>query len=99
MNNLEFKNLEELYQKILPALTTKVNELKRNNVKYINEVDIWRFLRKNYWQNSRELTLGEMVEDILSTPNHILEEYIAQIMQNQKNNDNNLKRDKRDNLL
>ncbi|NLL02235.1 MAG: hypothetical protein GX265_04370 [Mollicutes bacterium] len=96
-----FKNLEELYQKVLPALTTKVNELKRSNIKYINEIDIWRFLRKNYWQNSKELTLGDMVNDILSTPNHLLEEYIGLIMQNQKNKnkDNELKKEKRDNLL
>ena len=94
-----FKNLEELYQKVLPALTTKVNELKRSNIKYINEIDIWRF-KKNYWQNSKELTLGDMVNDILSTPNHLLEEYIGLIMQNQKIKIRimNLKK-KRDNLL
>ncbi|MDD2505264.1 MAG: post-transcriptional regulator [Bacilli bacterium] len=99
MDSFKFNNLEELYQKLTPALNSKVIELKRNNINYINEDDIWRYLHKNYWQNSQKLTLGEMVNDILSTPNSILEDYMVKILQNRikKNKVNNKKN--RENLL
>lgn len=95
MDEFNINNIEDLYQKILPALTSKVNELKRININHIAEHDIWRYLRRNYWSKSKELTLGEMVNDILSTPNHILEEYVANIIEKRvdkerKENSNNL---------
>ena len=99
MTEFKFNDLEELYQKVLPALTTKVNELKRSDIKYIAEHDIWRYLRKNYWQNSKELTLGEMVNDILSTPNTILEDYMSSIIQNRVNKERNIKTENKDSLL
>ena len=54
---------------------------------------------KNYWQNSNELTLGEMVNDILSTPNYLLEEYVAQIIQKKANKESDTKKENNDNLL
>lgn len=99
MSDFKFSNLEELYRKVLPALNTKVNELKRNNIKYIAEHDIWRYLRKNYWQKSNELTLGEMVNDILSTPNNVLEEYMSSIIQSRVDKERDLKKENKDSLL
>jgi len=77
MEEFKFNSLEELYKKILPALNTKVADLKRNNIKYINEENIWQYLRNNYWKKADKLSLGEIVHDILSTPNGELEEYVA----------------------
>ncbi len=69
MNEFKFKSLEELYQRLLPAFRTKVADLKRNKINNINEIDIWNYLKNYYWKNKKGLTLGEMVNDILSTPN------------------------------
>lgn len=77
MNNFKFNSLEELYRKLMPALNTKVADLKRHNIKYISESDIWHYLRDCYWQRNRELSLGEIVNDILATPNSDLEAYMA----------------------
>ena len=42
MDDFRFKSLGELYKKLLPALNTKVGDLKRANIKYIKEIDsIW----------------------------------------------------------
>ena len=79
MEEFKFNSLEDLYKKVLPALNTKVADLKRNNIKYINEEDIWHYLRQNYWQKAEKLSLGEVVSDILSTPNEELEEYLSKI--------------------
>lgn len=77
MDEFRFKSLGELYKKLLPALNTKVGDLNRANIKYIKEMDIWNYLKDNYWKNRSDLTLGEMVNDILSTPNFKLEEYVT----------------------
>ncbi|HHX33262.1 MAG TPA: hypothetical protein GX713_03455 [Mollicutes bacterium] len=76
MNEFKFNTIEELYNKLLPALKTKVNDLKRKHIIYIKEEDIWEYLTKSYWKNSKELTLADMVNDILSTPDSDLENYL-----------------------
>ena len=75
MNELEFDNLNDLYRKVLPALNTKVADLSRSNIKYIKASDIWHYLKGYYWQGKENLSLGEIVNDILSTPNAELEDY------------------------
>lgn len=89
MDDFRFKSLGELYKKLLPALNTKVGDLKRANIKYIKEIDVWNYLKDNYWKNRSDLTLGEMVNDILSTPNFKLEEYVTRtnINNNESSND------------
>jgi aspartate carbamoyltransferase regulatory subunit len=86
MDDFRFNSVEELYNKLLPALNTKVNDLKRNKIDYITPKDVWNYLRYNYWLKKSKLTLGEMVNDILSTPNFELEEY----MHKNKKEENNL---------
>ena len=53
MDEFRFKSLGELYKKLLPALNTKVGDLKRANIKYIKEIDVWNYLKYNYWKNSK----------------------------------------------
>lgn len=69
MDELKFRSLEELYHRLLPAFRTKVSDLKRHKIFNVNEIDIWNYLKTYYWCNKKDLTLGEMVNDILSTPN------------------------------
>ena len=77
MEDFKFNSLEELYQKVLPALETKVADLKRHNIKHIETEDVWNYLKTNYWRKAETLSLGEIVNDILSTPNEELEKYMA----------------------
>lgn len=93
MTDYKFNSVEELYRKLKPALEAKVSELKRNKIDYIKEQDIWNYLRTNYWSKKGDLTLGELVNDILSTPNYELQEYVHKMMKSTKieeNIDNNL---------
>ncbi len=76
MDEFKFKSLGELYQKLLPAFNTKVADLKRQKIYNIREIDIWNYLKTYYWSNKKDLTLGEMVNDILSTPNDDLITYV-----------------------
>ena len=75
MDEFKFNSINELYNRLLPAMETKKNDLLRNTKVLISEKDIWGYLRYNYWNKKSKLTLGEMVNDILSTPDHELIDY------------------------
>lgn len=76
----EFRNLEELYNRIRPALYSKVQELKRNHVSYIKEEDIWNYLSENVWKHKEDLSLQEMVSDIMSLPFEDIRGYVFNIL-------------------
>lgn len=75
MKEIKFNSLHELYQRLLPALRTKVKELKLNNILNITEADIWNYLRYNIWNKKSNLSLDIMVDDILNVQNNELIEY------------------------
>ncbi len=62
---MEFRNINELYERILPALNTRVNELKIMNIN-TDEKEIWNTLINLKWKQSKNLSLDEMVNDILN---------------------------------
>ena len=84
--DLEFDNLNELYSRLKPALYSKNQEFKRDNISYIKEVDIWNYLSLNKWKNSKSLTLAEMVEDIMSLNKEDVKSYIHDILRKQDRN-------------
>ncbi len=75
-NELKFKSLEDLYTRIYPALKSKVLELKRGGYKYIQEVDVWDYLKTYKWVTSRDLDLGCMVNDIFNVDIMALNEFV-----------------------
>lgn len=81
MDEFKFRTLEELYRRLLPAFNTKVADLKRQKIYNVSEIDIWNYLKTYYWRNKKDLTLGEMVNDILSTPS---DDLITFVMHNKK---------------
>lgn len=82
MKKENFTSLSELYNRVKPALDCKVNEIKRSEIKYITKEDIWNFLKLNIWNYKNNLTLGEMVDDILNVPIEKLDYYIKKEMKN-----------------
>ena len=60
---IEFETIEELKKRITPALKTKAKELKNYNIK---EEDIWNHLIKNKWKKSKDLTLYDIINDIMN---------------------------------
>ena len=61
---MDFRNINELYRRVLPALTTRVNELKIQNIN-ISEQEIWDYLLPK-WKLTTNLSLDEIVNDILN---------------------------------
>ena len=62
--NDEFQSIDELYQRVLPALHTKVHKLSMNGISYVSENDIWNLLMEK-WRRGKNLTLFDIVHDIL----------------------------------
>ena len=73
--DIEFDNLEELKNRITPALKTKLKELKNNNYNLITIEDIWNYLIKYKWKTSKDLTLYDIINDILKIENEDIEEF------------------------
>lgn len=74
--NLNIKSQEELFNRVKPALRCKKHELMLVGIEYINEMDIWNYNKYNIWRNIKGLTLYEIVDDILNTPDEEYKRYV-----------------------
>lgn len=72
----KFSNQNELYMKVLPALKTKKNEMRRAGMKFVREIDLWEYNKEFNWRKAKGLTLASIVNDILNTDDKLYEEYI-----------------------
>lgn len=61
---MNFNTLAELKQRVMPALRKKASDFKRQGFDY-GEEDIWLYLKQNKWMKSQNLSLNEIVNDIL----------------------------------
>ena len=72
---MDFTNLKDLYDRLTPALKSKKDELIRLGCNYIDELDIWNYLKDKRWKNSYNLLLYQMVDDILNVENIVIMDY------------------------
>ena len=72
---MEFRSQKELYLNLIPALNVKMKLLKRNKMNNITKEDIWNYLKDNKWKNSVDLTLADMVNDIIHVDNNDVSNY------------------------
>ncbi len=84
MMEIEFNSLEELYNRLRPALNVKLSELKANGYGYLKLEDIWNYLKENKWKSSHDLMLSDMVSDILNSDNALIDDYFKEKI-NEKN--------------
>lgn len=62
----ENKNaMADLYRRVLPALRSKKKELHLKKITSATEKNIWDCLRKTRWNKMGDLTLFDIVDDIL----------------------------------
>lgn len=62
----EFNSIEELHERVLPALNTRISELNELGYNDIDEKDIWEYLVSSKWKIANYLTLSDIVSDILN---------------------------------
>lgn len=75
---IEFNSLEELYNRLKPALKTKKGEMNRSGYKYIEIEDIWNYLKEVKWKKAKDLSLYEMVSDVLNIDDLLIDDYLKQ---------------------
>lgn len=73
--NPKFSNLEELKNRIMPALDIRVRELKKENI-YTNSEELWNYFARK-WRKTNNLTLSDVVNDVLNEEIKIKEEVIS----------------------
>lgn len=73
---MEFASLRELYARIEPALEAKRMEMIRSGYSYIKKEDIWNYLKEVKWKSSTDLSLAEMVNDILNSDSEIIDDHL-----------------------
>ena len=87
MDDLSFSNVKDLALRVRPALNTKRKELTRLGYSNITNNDIWRFLVATKWLTSKDLTLADIVDDILHVDNNKLNIYIENTTRRNKSED------------
>ncbi len=86
--DINFSSLKELYERVKPALTTKKEEMRRCGINYIKEEDIWNYFKETKWIKATDLSLYQMVTDILNTDNILIEDYFKEKISRQVRNPN-----------
>ena len=83
----EYRSQEELYQGLIPAINVKMKLLRKSHYDNITREDIWDYLKDNKWRSSIDLTLGDMVQDIIHTDNLEIVNYVKNKMGNVEGNE------------
>lgn len=87
---IEFKSAKELYDRVLPALYSKVKELRNLGFKYVTEKDIWNYLVNSTWKTKRNLQLHNLISDILYADNIKINDYVMDKMKKLKTRNDNV---------
>lgn len=62
---MEYTKQIDLYRAVIPAFNVK-HRLTLYSKKEITNKDIWLYLANNKWKNSQNLTISEVVNDIIT---------------------------------
>ena len=72
----EYKSVKELYEALIPALNVKIRMFKNNEFNYLTKDDIWNYLKDNVWVHSVNLTISQMVSDIVNVEGIKIDKYL-----------------------
>lgn len=77
-----FRSVEELYNRVLPALYSKRKEINSLGFKLVTEKDIWNYLVENEWKTKRNLELHDLINDIFYVDNIKINDYVMRKVEN-----------------
>lgn len=97
--NEEFKSLKDLYERVKPALYSKLKEINRLGFSVVSEIDIWNYLIINNWKDRTNLELHEIISDILYVDNYRVYEYVINKMKKYKENEEIITSNNSDDLI
>ena len=79
--DFEFHSLEELWNRVHPALRVKVKDFKRLGLTNFSDRDIWDYLIESKWKNGVNLMLSDIVDDIMKLESSEFKKYMHEIKQ------------------
>ena len=74
---MEFMSLQQLYRKLIPAFNVKKRLISNSKYKDITNENIWIYLTETKWKISHNLSLPEMVNDIITVDLEEINKYIG----------------------
>ncbi len=74
--DITFDSLQELYQRVRPALAVKKAQMHREGYTHIKETDIWNYFKEIKWQKAENLYLHDIVADIINIDSYYIDEYV-----------------------
>ena len=80
----EYRSQKDLYEGLIPAFNVKLKLLKDTEYSYITKEDIWNYLKENKWTNSVDLTLADMVQDIIHVSQIDIDIYLKNKLKNEE---------------
>lgn len=63
---MEFSSQQELYNKLIPVFNVKKRLINNSKYKDITNEDIWHYLIENKWRTYHNLTISDIVNDIIT---------------------------------
>lgn len=79
-----FQSEQELYEHVMPALHAKRMDLKRHQLPYIKEEDIWNYLKEKEWIQKKNLELYHIVSDIMNCDEVKLDDYFKTVLERKR---------------
>lgn len=74
---MEYNSEEELYKSLRGAFNVKLRLIK-DNYSYIKMMDIWNYLKLNKWIKTKNLSISEMVNDIIDVDIEKVDNYLKE---------------------
>ena len=63
---MEFTSQQELYKKLLPVFNVKKRLIQNSKYKDITNQDIWFYLIETKWKTYHNLTISDIINDIIT---------------------------------
>ena len=73
---MEFTSLKELYKKLIPAFNAKKRLILNSKYKHITNENIWQYLTDTKWKCASNLSLPEMINDIITVDLENINDYM-----------------------
>ena len=73
---MEFTSLQQLYQKLIPAFNVKRRLVLNSKYKDITNEHIWKYLAETKWRQANNLSLPDMINDIITADLEGIHEYM-----------------------
>lgn len=78
---MEYNSEEELFNALRGAFNVKLR-LSGDNYGYIKMIDIWNYLKINKWIKTKNLSISEMVNDIIDVDIEKVDLFLKKYLKN-----------------